>query len=134
MTKEMGLWIDHQRAVIVTSLDAEEAIKQVKSNMEKRVRYSVSRPGGGNKPHQVSSENGRDRRMDNQLDQYYDEIIAQLTDVTSILILGPGEAKIEFQKRLEGHAIPDLVVSVKTTDKLTDAQIAAEVRQHFQPV
>jgi len=128
--KQMGLWIDHRRAVIVG--DLADDVKQIDSNMEKRVRYSVGRPGGGSKPHQISSENGRDRRFDDRLDRYYDEVIAQLTDATSILILGPGEAKIEFQKRLETHNPRDCVVTVKTTDKLTDDQIVAEVRQHFQ--
>jgi len=124
--KEIGLWIDHRRAVIVG--DLADDVKQIDSNMEKRVRYF----GRGSKPHQISSENGRDRQFADRLDRYYDEVIAQLADATSILILGPGEAKIEFQKRLETHNPRDCVVTVKTTDKLTDDQIVAEVRQHFQ--
>lgn len=37
MKKEIGLWIDHRKAVIVIVKDGEEKIK---SNMEKHVRSS----------------------------------------------------------------------------------------------
>jgi hypothetical protein len=49
----------------------------------------------------------------------------------SILIFGPGEAKDELQKQLEGQALGERIVGMETADKLTDGQIAAKVRQHF---
>ena len=48
-----------------------------------------------------------------------------------ILILGPGEAKGELVKRLEDKGLKERLVGVETVDKLTDPQIAANVRQHF---
>lgn len=133
MTKEIGLWIDHKRAVIVTDFSEESTLQNIDSNMEKRVRYAVSRPGGGAKPHQISSENGRDRRFNNHLDTYYDKIITLLRDATAILILGPGEAKTELQNRLKLDSTLEASVVIQSADKLTDPQIVAEVRQHFQP-
>jgi hypothetical protein len=62
---------------------------------------------------------------------YYDDVISYLRDATSILILGPGEAKIELQKRLEDQKLSERVVAVETKNKMTDEQIAVEVRQHF---
>jgi hypothetical protein len=133
MKKEVGLWIDHKRAVIVINLDQEEEIKRINSNMEKHVRYSgASHAGGASESHNDATEDGRDRRFDDQLNRYYDEIISYLRDATSILILGPGEAKVELQKRLEAHGLSDRIAAVKTADKMTDDQIAAEVRQHFR--
>ena len=49
----------------------------------------------------------------------------------SILIFGPGEAKGELKKRLEGDKLGGRIVSIETVDKMTDRQIAAKVRQHF---
>jgi hypothetical protein len=133
MKKEVGLWIDHRQAVIVINLDQEETIKRIPSNLEKDVRYvGASQAGGEGEPHVDTSQDGRDRRFVNQLDRYYDEVIAVLRDATAILILGSGEAKVELQKRLEAYELSDRVVGVKAIDKLTDAQIAAEVRQHFR--
>lgn len=133
MKIEVGLWIDHRQAVIVINLDQEETIKRITSDVEKHVRYSgASQAAGAGASHNDASEDGRDRRFDDQLNRYYDEVITYLRDATSILILGPGEAKGELQKRLEGHGISDRIVAIKTADKMTDDQIAAEVRQHFR--
>jgi hypothetical protein len=133
MKKEVGLWIDHRRAVIVINLDQEEIIKRITSDVEKHVRYSgASQASGGSESHNDTTEDGRDRRFDNQLDRYYDEVITYLRDSTSILILGPGEAKGELQKRLEGQRLSCRIVAYQTADKMTDHQILAEVRQHFR--
>ncbi|MCU0466415.1 MAG: hypothetical protein MUF38_17830, partial [Anaerolineae bacterium] len=75
---------------------------------------------------------GRDRRFNNHLNDYYDKVAALLHDATNILILGPGEAKTELQSRLAQDSTLEASVVVQPADKLTDAQIVAEVRQHFQ--
>lgn len=126
MKKEVGLWIDHEQAVLVINLDQEEEIKRIFSNVEKQVRYSGAA--------QDTSEDGRDRRFDNHLNRYYDEVSLFLRDATTVLIMGPGEAKVELQKRLEGHGLRDRIVTVEAADKMTEEQVAASVRQHFQSV
>jgi hypothetical protein len=40
MTKEVGLWIDHRKTVIVSVTDKGEDTSQIKSEMEKHVQYS----------------------------------------------------------------------------------------------
>ena len=134
MKKEMGLWIDHRQAVIVINGDQNEEIKRtITSNMEKHVRYSgASQAKDAGESHRDTTEDGRDRRFDDQLNRYFDDVISYLHDASSILILGPGEAKVEFQKRLEVHGLSERIVAIKTADKMTDDQIAAEVRQHFR--
>jgi stalled ribosome rescue protein Dom34 len=125
MKNEVGLWIDHRQAVIVSNLDQQEEIKRISSD-------GASHTGGENGPHSdTTSEDRIDRREGEQLDRFYDEVIAELKDATSILIIGPGEAKGELQKRLESHAHSTATITVESADKLTDPQIAAEVRKHF---
>jgi len=68
------------------------------------------------------------------LNKYYDEVIASLRDADAILVLGPGEAKGEFTKRIEGQKLKGRIAHVETVDKMTDRQIAAHVRQHFELV
>ena len=62
---------------------------------------------------------------------YYDEVIACIRETESILILGPGEAKGELKKRLEKENLGNRIVGLKTSDKMTDKQIVAVVRGHF---
>ena len=49
----------------------------------------------------------------------------------SVLILGPGEAKIEMEERLGREAVRERIVGIETVDKMTDRHIAARVRQRF---
>jgi len=49
----------------------------------------------------------------------------------SILIFGPGEAKSELQKRFEHKNMKVRIISNETTDKMTDRQIAAKIRERF---
>ena len=131
MKREVGLWIDHRGAVIVILTAAKDEIKHIASNMEKHTRFSGASQAPTPDGHDNSTEDKRDRRFDDHLNKYYDAIIALLHDADSILIMGPGEAKGELQKRLAAHHGSKPVTAIETTDKLTDGQIAAEVRKHF---
>jgi stalled ribosome rescue protein Dom34 len=92
--------------------------------MEKHVRYSGA-------AQEDSAEDQRDARFTGHLNQYYDQIVSCIRDAESILILGPGEAKVELAKRLEKQALSERVVGIETVDKMTDRQIAARVRRQF---
>jgi stalled ribosome rescue protein Dom34 len=124
MSREVGVWIDHRKAVIAIITGRNEEMTQVTSNMEKHVRYSGA-------PQEDSAEDQRDRRFTGHLNKYYDEVIARIRDADSILILGPGEAKTELEERLGNETLRPRIVGIETADKMTDRQIAARVRQRF---
>ena len=132
MKKEIGLWIDHREAIIVILADGEQEIKHISSNVGKHVRYSGSsnpKPSKGLKD--VPAEDQVDRKFGNQLNQYYDEVIAAIREAESIQIFGPGEAKSELQKRMEREGLQTQNLAIEAADKMTDPQIAAKVREHF---
>ena len=122
MATQAGLWIDHRKAVIVMVSGDGDDTKTIESNAEEHVRYS----GNNREP-----EDQRDRRIGQELDRFYDAVIAAIRDVDKILIFGPGEAKGELKTRLERLHGPDRVVGVETTDKMTDRQVVAHVRVRF---
>jgi hypothetical protein len=124
MKRELGVWIDHRKAVIATIEGKTEGMRQITSNMEKRVRYSGA-------AQEDSAEDQRDRRFTGHLNKYYDQVIACIRDADAILILGPGEGKIELEKRLGKEGLRGRIVGVETVDKMTDRQVAARVRQRF---
>jgi hypothetical protein len=124
MRTEVGVWIDHRKAVLAIIADKHEEVRQVTSGMEKHVRYSGA-------AQEDSAEDQRDRRFTGHLNKYYDEVIAGIRDADSILILGPGEAKTELQERLGSEGLAARIVGVETVDKMTDRQIASRVRQRF---
>ena len=125
MKKGIGLWIDHRKAVVVLISDEGEVVREITSNMEKHVRFSEGAPMAG------SAEDMRDRQFGNQLNSFYDAVIAVIPEGTSIQIFGPGEAKGELKKLLESKDMGGRIVSVETVDKMTDRQIIAKVRQRL---
>jgi len=132
MQKEIGLWIDHREAIIIILTDGGEEIKHLMSNSGKHIRYSGSshsKTPEGLK--EVTSEDQRDRKSGNQLNKYYDEVIAAIRDADSIQIFGPGEAKGELEKRIQHERLKAHILAIETVDKMTERQISAKVREHF---
>ncbi len=120
-----GLWIDHRNAVIVLVKNGEEELRRVESHMEKHVRFTDGSSDSG------SGEDSRDRKFGNHLNKYYDELIDAFHNADSLLIFGPGEAKAELAKRMEQKNVKTDVLAMETADKMTDPQILAKVRKHF---
>jgi len=125
MNRNVGLWIDHNKAVIVSITNNVEERRIITSQMEHYVRHSSNVPGDG------SAEDVRDRRYWNHLGEYYVKVIAHIGDAKSILIFGPGEAKHELKNRLESGGMLDNIVSVDNAESLTDRQVAKRVRERF---
>jgi len=124
--KQVGLWIDHRKAVIVVVTEEGEDVKEIASDMEKHVRFS-----GGPGTDDGSAEDMRDRRFESHLNAYYDRVVAAIRGADSIQIFGPGEAKGELRRRLEREGLLGNVLALETVDKMTDRQIAAKVRERF---
>jgi hypothetical protein len=132
MKKQIGLWIDHREATIVILTDGVEEIKHIVSNNGKHIKYSGSshsKTPEGLK--EVTSEDQRDRQFGNHLNKFYDEVIDLIRTADSIQIFGPGEAKGELEKRIEREGLKSQILAIETTDKLTDHQISAKVREQF---
>ena len=130
MNKQIVLWIDHRKAVIAQSSGAEEEIKVILSHADRQPgRQDGVRSGEKHESLQVPADDVKDRKFAQQLNAYYDEIIAVVHEAESLMIFGPGEAKGEFKKRLESKKPSGRTVTVETADKMTDRQIAAKVRQ-----
>jgi hypothetical protein len=132
MRTKVGLWIDHRKAVIVVVTDKGEETKLIISKVEKQLRRSGGSPlKGPYEAQQVPADDSREREFTGHLNIYYDAVIACIRDAESVLIFGPGEAKGELAKRLEGKELSGRIIAIETVDKMTDRQIAAKVRQRY---
>jgi hypothetical protein len=132
MRTNVGLWIDHRKAVIVAVTDKGEEIGLIISKVKKQHRRSGDSPlKGPHEPQQVPAEDSLQRAFTGHLKIYYDAVIASIRDAESILIFGPGEAKGELKQRLERNNLGGRIGGIETVDKMTDRQIARKVRQHF---
>ena len=110
MNHKVGIWIDDKKAVIVSA------------SADRLTAMTVESDVGPQHEH----------RDHPRLDRYYDEVIGQLGQPEALLIFGPGEAKLELNERLTHvKVLSDCIVSIETTDTLTDPQIVAKMRQHY---
>jgi len=132
MKKEVGLWIDHRKAVIVTIEEDMEVTLEIRSNVEKHVKFSSgTQSKDPNQPKGSTAEDMRDRQFGIHLDSFYDGIISMIHTADAIWIFGPGEAKGELEKRLNHAGLGERIVGVETVDKMTDHQIAAKIRDRY---
>lgn len=124
MNDHVGIWIDHKRAVIVTASAGHAATEIVESEVGAHPRYSGQQNAGGEKKYE--------ERHGQHLDRYYDEVIGHIAERDRLLIFGPGEAKLELKARLgRSQADAECTVDIEPTDKLTNPQIVAKVKEHF---
>lgn len=132
MKMTAGLWIDHRKAVIVLITPMGEETMEILSNIEEQSgRIEGARSTAPYEAQLVKADDSRERKFMGQLDQYYAEVIAAIRGVESLLILGPGEAKGELKNHLDQAKFGKIIIALETSDKMTNKQISARVREYF---
>jgi hypothetical protein len=134
MAKQAGVWIDHKQAIVVLIAGKEKEIKKITFDIGQPIRaVAGSRSTKPYKPGEFVAEDTLQRKVENDRQNYYDDVIKSIRGVKGLLVLGPAEAKGEFVKRLRSKKLDGVTVDVETADKMTDRQIAAKVSLHFSP-
>src|SRR5690349_7330587 len=132
MAAKAGVWIDHKQAIVVLITDAGREIKKIAFDIGQPVRpVSRARPQNKYTPHDFVAEDRRERKVENDRKDYYDDVLVAIRGADALLILGPGEAKGELQKHIMAKKLRGLTVQLETADKMTDRQFAAKVGEHF---
>lgn len=131
MADNVGVWIDHRHAVIVRASANGVSSATLESHIGSHNRYSA-RAGAPSQEglHEEGGEKKYEQRYGQELNRYYDEVIDQLGQPEAVLILGPGEAKLQLKERMSRDRFR-APVGIETTDKLTEAQIVAKVKEHY---
>ena len=135
MKKNVGIWVDHEKAFIVSFTGEQKTAFFVQSNVEGHIRLSGgSRSRTPYGPQDVASESKMEERRKHQLRRYYQEIIRAISDAKKILIFGPGEAKIELEKEIKkSKQLSSKITGIEPADKMTERQITAKVKKFFIP-
>jgi hypothetical protein len=134
MAKQAGVWIDHKQAIVVLLTGKEKEIKKIAFDIGQPIRaVAGSRSTRPYKPGEFIAEDTLQRKVENDRQNYYDDVLKSVRGAKGLLVLGPGEAKGEFVKRIRSKKLSGVTVDVETVDKMTDRQIAAKVGLHFTP-
>ncbi len=131
--KNKGIWLDKEKAHIVTLGQSDEQFITVTSNVENyRIHGgSGTRIKGG--PQDVVQDRRYLEREKHQLKAYFKELAEKVKDADVIAIFGPAETQQKFNKELEENfrTIYEKVKTVKVVDSMTDNQVKALVRDFF---
>ena len=135
MKRHIGLWIDHEKAMIATVGKEARGITRIDSDVEGHIRLSGgSRSKTPYGPQDIRSEKSIEERRKHHLNRYYDKVIELICDADKVLILGPGEAKVELKKRMmELEGLAEKIIKIEAADKMTERQLSAKVKKFFQP-
>lgn len=135
MTKQIGIWIDHKKAVLMTVGVDDETIQIIESGLDRHVHFrGATRPRTPYSAQYQKGEDQLDKQYEGYLNKYYEKVLLRLRGANAVWIIGPGEAKHELKRRIEGQKTALHIVGVEAADKMTDRQFAMKVRQYFEEV
>jgi len=134
MEKNVGIWLDNEKAYIITLVDGNEKVEKIESHVETRVRVegetkSYSRLGGM----LINPQKKKTKRKNNQLKDYFKSILRKTKDANGIYIFGPADAKTNLKKIVEQEkTLTKKLRRVDPSDKLTENQMVAKVKEVFK--
>lgn len=132
MNTQIGIWLDEDKALVVTPSEETEQLKTIISEIEHYHLHGGSGSSTPYGPQDAVSESKLLERKKHQREVFFEKIIAQLGNTSSIALFGPAETKKELAKALQKHpAYKEKVVAVETADSMTENQVKALVRDFF---
>ncbi len=130
MDRNVGLWIDQRQAYAIWSHDGR--VEVIPSRIEPPT-HSGGTQLGGKLNQKADVELHHNERFRLQLNKYYQQVMSAVKNADSILIMGPGKAKIELEKAIKKNKnMQKRILKVQTADKMTKNQMIAYVRKFYQ--
>ncbi len=131
--KNIGIWLDKEKAFVVTLENTHESLVKIPSNMEHFRPHggSGTRFKGG--PQDVVQDSKYLEREKHQFKSYFKSIIEEIKDADALVIFGPAEANEKLNKELQNNykSLGAKVKDVVKADSMTDNQIIAWVKAFF---
>nr|WP_321451616.1 hypothetical protein [uncultured Carboxylicivirga sp.] len=134
MKREIGIWLNTNKAILIDLQNSMHTTKTIESNIESRNRF----PGEGKNysrlgAMQVNPSKRTTNRKKHQLHHYFKEIMQNIEDASNIFILGPSETKKLLGKELKNqHLFQNKVIQTENADKMTHKQLIAKIKDHFK--
>ena len=131
--KKIGIWIDKEKAHIVTVKSNKDTMKTIHSEVENYHVKGGSRSKTPWGPHQVVKDSTYMEREKHQLKKYFNEIASAIADADSIVIYGPAETNLKLEKELKENYkdIAKKVLKVEKADSMTTNQVKALIRDFY---
>ncbi|MBQ4802958.1 hypothetical protein J8L88_08880 [Aquimarina sp. MMG015] len=132
--KNIGIWMDKEKAYIINVKENNEEMITIFSEIED---YRIH-GGSGTKikggPQDVVQDSKFLEREKHQFKSYFKKIIPLIKDSDAIVIYGPAEAGEKFKKELDEnyYSLSKKVKAVLKSDSLTENQTKALIRDYYK--
>lgn len=120
--KSLGIWMDHANAHLM-----EFTADPIKTTIIASKFTHEAKENSMNK-----SENLMHNKEQHQQSEYYKKLIEEIKNYDQVLLFGPTDAKAELFNVIKGDSrFSKLIIEMKQTDKMTENQQHAFVKDHF---
>ncbi len=122
IVKNLGIWMDHANAhVMEFTTDPIETTIITSGFTHEAKEQTLGK-----------SENVMHNKEQHQQSEYYKKLIETIKNYDDVVLFGPTNAKVELLNVLRAnHNFEKIKIEVKQTDKMTENQEHAFVRDHF---
>lgn len=138
MEKQVGIWIDTKKAIIVTlEGQKEERIIEIDSDVENSAYHNKEGDKGTfSGSHHGDSETKFDNRRKEQYDYFLKDVVSIVKGADYLYIFGPGETKIKLEQKIHNEKSLGKInlKAVETADSMTLIQIVAQVKDFYNPL
>lgn len=128
--REIGVWLDYNSAIIIDNSDLSKTPVEIESNIDP---YHVKGGSSSKLPWgsvDTVSESKYLNKRNQQKAKYYTAIAEYLEKGDRLIVFGPAEAKIGFNKYLIENQYNN-AIGLNTVKYMTLNQKVAYVRDHF---
>jgi len=133
MKKQTGIWLDHEKATIITLDKGRYKLNTIESDIVTRERIDgETRNYGRFGDQSLNQEKHKERRIKEQTSNYLKKLLSEIMDVDELVLFGPANMKKELEKHiLDDAALSSKLKAVVSADSMTENQMIAWVKDFY---
>lgn len=133
MKKQTGIWLDHEKATIITLDKGRYKLNTIESDIVTRERVEGETKKYGRFGDQsLSQEKHKERRIKEQTSNYLKNLLSKIKDMDELVLFGPANMKKELEKQiLNDRTLASKLKAVVSADSMTENQMIAWVKNFY---
>lgn len=133
MKKQTGIWLDLEKAIVITLNESGYKLKIIESGIETKERFDGEKKKFGRFGNQfLNDETKKKRRIEEQTDRFLKRIFNDIKNVNEIVLFGPASSKRKLAELLSSDkTMAKKLKAVKTADLMTQNQMVAWVKKFY---
>jgi hypothetical protein len=134
MKKNIGVWLDTEKAYIITLEDSGARVDKIESEIESRIRFKGETKAYSRMGNQfINPATKVTHKRRHQIKHYFESITNRLANAEEIYLFGPAETKVHFAKHISKELLlKDRIRKVESEDHISEKQMVACVKKIFE--